>query len=164
MKRYNVFVDWMTFSPNLFMSFAVQLLSHVWLFTTPWTEAGQASLSFTISWSLLKLMSIELTMPSYCRPLSSPSLALNLSPASGFFPVSWLFPSGGQSIGASASASVLPINIQGWFPLGLTGLIPMLSKGLSMSLLQHHRWKASVSTQPSLRSNSHICTWLLEKL
>ena len=52
-------------------------------------------------------------------------------PASGSFPMSQLFPSGSQSIGASASASVLPMNIQGWFPLGLTGLIPLLSKGLS---------------------------------
>ena len=52
-------------------------------------------------------------------------------PASGYFPVSWLFASGGQSIGVSASSSVLSINIQGWFPLGLTGLISLLSKGFS---------------------------------
>ena len=65
------------------------------------------------------------------HPLSLPSpLALNLSPHQ-VFTVSWLFTSGGQSIGASASASVLPMNIQDWFPLGLTGLISLLSKGLS---------------------------------
>ena len=65
-------------------------------------------------------------------------------PASGPFPVSRLFTSGGQSIGASASASVLLMNIQGWFPLGLTGLISLQSKGLSKSLLQHHSCKASI--------------------
>ena len=64
-------------------------------------------------------------------------------PASGSFPVSWLFASGGQSIGASASASVFAMNVQYWFPLGLTGLISLLSKGLS-SLLQHHNMKSSI--------------------
>ena len=65
-------------------------------------------------------------------------------PASGSFPMSRLLASDGQSIGASASASVLPMNIQGWFPLGLIGLISLLSKGLSKSLLQHHSLKASL--------------------
>ena len=87
-----------------------------------WTAARQASLSFTISWSLLKLMSIELVMPSnhliLCYPFSSCPQSF---PESGSFPMSQLFASGGQSIGASASASVLPVNIQTWFPLGLTG-------------------------------------------
>ena len=64
-------------------------------------------------------------------------------PASGSFPMSRLFASGGQSIGASASASVLPMNTQDWFPLGLTGLISLLSKGLK-SLLQHHNSKGSI--------------------
>ena len=81
-----------------------------------------------ISQSLLKLMSIELVMPSnhfvLCHPLLLP---LQAFPASGFFPMSRLFASGGQSIGASASASVLPMTIQSWFPLGLTGLISLLS-------------------------------------
>ena len=84
-------------------------------------------------------------------------------PASGSFPMSWLFTSGGQNIGASASASILPKNIQGWFPLGLTGLISMPSKGLSRvfsnTTVQKHQF---VSTQSSLWSNSHILTWLLE--
>ena len=70
----------------------------------------------------------------------------------------------GQSIGASASASVLPVNIQDWFPLGLTGFISLLSKGLwrvfSSTTVRKHQF---FSTQPSLWSNSHICTWLLEK-
>ena len=92
------------------------LISHsvVSDFVIPWTAAGQASLSFTISLSLLKLMSIESVMtfnhPILCSPFSScPQSFL----ASGSFPVSQLFPSGGQSTGASASASVLPVNIQG---------------------------------------------------
>ena len=63
-----------------------------------------------------------------CHPFSSCS---QFFPALGSFPMSWLFPSGGQSIGASASASVLPMNIQGWFPLGLSGLISLLPKRLS---------------------------------
>ena len=83
-------------------------------------------------------MSIESVMPSnhliLCLPLSS---CLQSFPASGSFPVSWLFISGGQSIGASASASVLPKNIQGWFPLGLTGLIPLLSKGYVVGVSFH---------------------------
>ena len=90
----------------------MQSLSCVRLFATPWTAAGQASLSFTVSQSLLKLMSIESVMPSnhliLCHPFSS---HLQFCPASGSFPMSRLFASGGRSIGASVSASVLPINI-----------------------------------------------------
>ena len=74
-------------------------------------------------------------------PCSPPPL--NLSQHQGFFPVSWLFTSGGQNIGASALASVMSMNIQGWFPLGLTGLISLLSEGLK-SLLHHHNSKASI--------------------
>ena len=92
------------------------------------------------------------------------SSCLQSFPASGSFPVSWLFPSGGQSIGTSASALVLPMIIQDWSPLGLTGLIPLQSKGLSRVIsnttVQKHQF---FSTQPSLWSNSHIHTWLLEK-
>ena len=101
----------------------IQLLSHVWFFVTPWTAARQASLSF----SLLKLMSIESVMPPNYLILCCPLLLLPQSfPASRSFPMSWFFASGGQSIGASAS--VFPMNIQDWFPLGLTGLISLLSK------------------------------------
>ena len=105
----------------------VQSLSHVWLFETPWTAAHQASLSLTVSQSLLKLMCIELVMPSNHLILRCPLLLL----PSGSFPMSQLFASGDQSTGASASASVLPVNIHGWFHLRLTGLISLLSKGLS---------------------------------
>ena len=78
--------------------------------------------------------------------------------------MSWLFTSGGQSIGASASASVLPMKSQDWFPLGLTGLISLQSKGLSRvfsnTIVQKHQF---FGFWPSLWSNSHIHTWLLEK-
>ena len=114
------------------------------------------------------------------HPLSSPSPAFNLSQHQGLF--KWVssshqvakvlefqlqhqfFPSGGQSIEVSASASVLPMNIQDWFPLGWTGLISLLSKGLSRvfsnTTVQKHQF---FSSQPSLWSNSHIHRWLLEK-
>ena len=82
-------------------------------FATPWTAACQASLSITNSWSLLKFMSIELVMPSnhliLCHPLSS---HLQSFPASGSFPMSQFFAEGDQSIGVSASTSVLPVNSQ----------------------------------------------------
>ena len=92
---------------------SVQSLSHVPLFVTPWTAARQASLSSTNSWSLPKLMSIESVMPSNHLILYCPLLLLpSIFPASGSFPRSQFFASGGQSIGVSASASVLPMNIQ----------------------------------------------------
>ena len=85
-------------------------------------------------------------------------------PASGSFPMSQFFTSGGQSIGISASASVLPMNIQFWFPLGWTGLISLQSKGLPRVFSSMTVWKHQfLGTQPSLWFNSHICTWLLEK-
>ena len=148
---------------NGILLFIVQLLSRVWLFVTPWTVACQASLSFTISQSLLKLMSIDPVTPFNHLILCCPLLSCPQSiPASRSFPMSRLFTSGGQCIGASASA--LPMNIQDWFPLGLTGLISLLSKGLSRvfsnTTVQKHQF---FSAQPSLWFNSHICTWLLEK-
>ena len=84
------------------------------------------------SWGLLKLMSIELVMPSnYSSPVIPFSSCLQSCPATGSFSMSQFFTSGSQSIGASASASVLPINIQDWFLSVLTGLICLLPKGLS---------------------------------
>ena len=102
-----------------------------------------------------------LTISSSAIPFSS---CLHSFPPSGSFPVNQLFASGGKSIGVWASASVLPVNIQGWFPLGLTGLIPLQSKGPSRvfsntSIRKHHFF----GLQASLWSNSHIHTWLLEK-
>ena len=124
----------------------VQSLRHVRLFVTPWTAAHQAFLSFTISWSLLKLMSIESLMPSNHLILCHPVLPLcpQSFPASGSFPLSQFFTSGGQSTGASASASVLAINIQGRFPLGLTGWISLQSKGLSRVFSSTTVWKVSI--------------------
>ena len=108
----------------------------VWLFATPRAAACKASLSFTISQSLLKLRSNELVMPSshliLCRPLLLPFSSCPQSfLASGSFQMSQLFASGGQSIGASASTSVLPMNTQDWSPLGWTIWISFQSKGLS---------------------------------
>ena len=142
---------------------SVQLLNRIWLFATLWTAACQASLSITNARSLLKLMSIELEMPSTIPSSVVPfSSCLQSFPASGSFPMSQFFTWGGQNIGVSASASVLPMNIQDWFPLGLTGLI-LESKGLSRvfsnTTLQKHQFFGS---QLALWSNSHIHTWLLE--
>ena len=109
---------------------SVQSLSHVWLFVTPWTVASQASLSITNSQSLLKLMSIKSVISSNSLILCHPLLLLpSIFPASNSFPVSQFFTSGGQSIGVSASASVLPINIQDGSPLGWTGWISLQSRG-----------------------------------
>ena len=99
---------------------------------TPWTAAHQAPLSITNSRSSLKLMSIKLVMPSSHLILCYPLLLLPpIPPASEYFPMSQLFTWGGQSIGVSASASVLPKNTQYWSALEWTGWISLQSKGLS---------------------------------
>ena len=124
---YFLFIGWI-------LQFVVQSLSCVCLcnFMKP---THQASLSFTISWRLLELMSIVLVMPSHHCIFCCPLLLLSSSfPASVSFPMSQLFASGGQSIGASALASVFPVNVQCSFPLGLTDLISLLSEGLSRAL------------------------------
>ena len=100
------------------------------------------------------------TISSFVVPSSS---CLQSFPASGSFLMSWLFTSGSQSIGASASASIFPLNIQDWFSLGLTGLISLQSKGCSRVFSNTTVQKHFFSTQPSLWSNSHIHTWLLKK-
>ena len=97
---------------------SVQSLSRVQLFATPWITARQASLSITNSWSSLKLMSIKSVMPSSHSSSVTPFTSCSQSLlASGYFPVSQLFEWGGQSIGVSASASVLPMYTQDWSPL-----------------------------------------------
>ena len=132
------------------MTAVIMTLTNYWIFTVSvsssvqfscsvmsdslWSHGlqHQASLSITNSQSLLKLMFIASVMPPNCLILVVPfSSHLRSSPASGSFPVSQFFPSGGQSIGVSASASVLPMNIQDYFPLGWTGWISLQSKGLS---------------------------------
>ena len=110
---------------------SVQLFSHVWLFVTPWTTARQASLSITNSQSLLKLMSIDSVMPSNHLILCHTFPLASIFPSIRSFPMSQFFESGGQSIRASGSASVLPINIQDLFSLAWTGWISLQSKGLS---------------------------------
>ena len=124
----------------------LQSLSYIRLFATLWTAAHQASVCFTVS----RVCSNSCPLSWFCHPHISSFVAPFSScpqsfPASGCFPMSQLFSSGGQSIGvsASASASVLPINIQDWFPLGLSGLISLLSKGLSR-VFQDHISKASI--------------------
>ena len=101
------------------------------------------------------------TISSSVAPFSSFTQSF---PASGSFPVSQLFTLHGQSIRVSASPSVLPVNIQDWFLLGLTGLISLQCKGLSRvfssTTIRKHLF---FSTQPSLWSNTQICTWLLEQ-
>ena len=144
---------------------SVQLLSRVRLFGTPWIAARQASLSITNSRSLLKLTSIESVMPSSHLILCHPLLLLPQSlPASGSFPMSQLFAWGGQSIGVSASASVLPMNTQDWSPLPWTGWISLQSKGLSRvfsnTTVQKHQFFGAQLSSPS---NTHIHTWSLEK-
>ena len=133
---------------------------------TPWTATRQASLFHYLP----EFCSNSYPLSQWCHPTISSSAARFSScpqsfPASGSFPMSWLFMSDGQSIRASASASVLPMNIQGWFPSGLTGLMALLSKGLSRvfssTTVQKHQF---FDSQPSSWSNSHISIWLLEKL
>ena len=142
---------------------SVQLLSRVRLFAIPWTAAGQASLHQLPELTQTHVHQVgDAIQPPH--PLSSPSPpAFNLSQHQGLF--LW-----GSSlhrvliIGTSASASVLSMNIQAWFPLGLTVLISLQSKGFSRvffnTTVQKHQF---FSVQPSLWSNSHIHTWLLEK-
>ena len=110
-----------------------------------------------------QLMSIEAVISSNHLILCHPLLLVSIFPSIRVFSnelalhIRWPF-------GASASGSVLPVNIQGWFPLGLTGLISWLSKGLSRVFSSTAVWKHQIfGTQASLWSNSHICTWLPEK-
>ena len=144
---------------------SVLFLSCVQIFADSWTEAHQASLSITNSRSLLKLMSIESVMPFNPLILCHPLLFLSsIFPSIRVFSMSWLFVSGGQRFEASASASVLPMNIQDWFPLGLTALISLQSKQLSRVFSSTTVWKHQFfGAQTFLWSNSHIQIWQLEK-
>ena len=140
---------------------SVQSLSRVWLFVTPWITARQVSLSITNSNSCPSSWWCHPAISSSVIPFSSCSQSL---PASGYFPISQLFTWGGQSIGVSASASVLPMNTQDSSPLGWTGWISLQSKGLSRAFsnttVQKHQF---FGTQLSSQSNSHIYIWPLGK-
>ena len=128
------------------------------LYSTPSLPVPHHLLEFT-----------QVHVKQWCYPTISSSailfsFCLQSFPASGTFPMSLLFASGGQSIGASASASVFPMSIQGWFPLGLTGLISLRPRDSQESsptpqFKKHQFFGAQLSSQ----SNSHIHTWLLEK-
>ena len=121
----------------------VQSLSHVQFFVTPWTAAHQASLSFTVSWSLPKLMSIESVMLPNHLILCCPLLLLtSIFPNIRVLSNESILASDGQSIGASESAPVLPMSIQDCFPLGWTGWIDV--QGTLKNFLQHHSSKASI--------------------
>ena len=144
---------------------SVQSLSRVRLFAIPWTAAHQAFLSITNS----RVHPNPFPSSQWCHPTISFSVVPFYScpqsfPASGSFPMRQLFASSGQSIGVSASTSVLPKNIQDWFPSELTGWISLQSKALSRifsnTTVQKHQFFGS---QPSSQSNSHIHTWLLGK-
>ena len=144
---------------------SVQSLSHVQLFATPWITARQASLSTPTP----RVHSDSYPSSRWCHPAISSSVVHFSScpqslPASGSFQMSQFFAWGGQGTGLSALASVLPMNIQDWFPLRLTGWISLQSKGLprvfSSTTVERDQF---FSTQPFLLSSSHTHTWLLEK-
>ena len=133
-------------------------------FVTPRTAACQAPLSSTISWSLLEFMSTESVMLSNNLILYRPLLFVpSIVPSIRVFSNELALRTGGQSIGASSS--VLPMNIQDWFPLEWTGWISLQSKGFSRIFSNTTVWKHQIfGAQLSLYSNSHIHTWLLEKI
>ena len=144
---------------------SVQWLSRVRLFVTPWTAAHRPP----HPWLTLVVYSNSCPLSQWCHTTISSSVIPFSScpqsfPASGSFQMSQFFATGGQSIGISASASVLPMNMQDWFPLGWTGWISLLSKGLSRILsnntVQKHQF---FGAQLTSQSNSHIHTWPLEK-
>ena len=144
------------------VQYSVQLFSHVRLFATPWIAACQSFLSIINSRSLVKLMSIESVMPSnhliLCRPLSLPP---SIIPSIRVFSNESVFRIMWPKFDVPASASVLPMNIQDWFPLGWTGWISFLSKGCSRvfsnTTIQKHQF---FGAQLSLQSNSHIYLYM----
>ena len=147
-------------------NFVVQSLSRVWLLQPHELQHTRLSCPSPCP----GVCSNSCTLSLWCHPTISSFIILFSSclqsfPASGSSPMSWHFTSGGPNFEASASASVLPVDIQGWFPLALTHLISLQSKGLSRVLSNTTVQKYQFfSTQISLESNTHIHTWLLEKL
>ena len=153
---------------------SVQSLSHVRLFATPWTAAHRLPCPSPIP----RACSNSCPLSWWCHPTISFSVipfssCLHTFPASESFPISHFFTSDGHSTGASASASVLPLNIQDWFPLGWTGWISLKSKELSRvfntTVQKHQFFSAQLSLSilyPTIQlslSHSHIHTWLQEK-
>ena len=146
----------------------VQWINRYWLFVTPWTTAHQASLSITISLSLIKLMSIESAMLSNYLIICHLFLLPSVFPSMRLFFNESAFHISGQSTGATAS--VLTLNIQGWFPLGLTGLISFKSiNSLMLSLLYgpiltsiHDYWKNHSSDQMDLCQQSDVSALFMD--
>ena len=153
------------FSIYIYQFNLVQSLTCVWFFAAPWTVACQASLSFTISRSLPKPMSIELVMPSNHPVLCHPLLLLpSIFPSIRVFSNESALCIRWPNIGVSASTAVLPMNAQDWSALGWTGWSPCGTRNPQES--SPAPWFENIQvfgTQLSLWSNSHICTWLLEK-
>ena len=154
---------------NNFLFSSVQFSSVAQVCPTHCDPMDCSTLGFPVPSSVPGACSNSCPSSWWCHPTISSSVVplsscLQSFPASGSFPMSQPFASDGQSIGVSASASVLPMNIQDWFPLGWTGLISLQSKGLlrvsSNTTIQKHQFFGS---QLSLWSNSHIHTWLLKK-
>ena len=150
--RMSTFLKMWEYQTHTVQFSSVQSLSRVWLFETPWIAAHPASLSITNS----RLYSNSCPASRWCHPTISSSVVPfssypQSSPASESFPMSQLFAWGGQSIGVSASASILPKNIQDWSPLGLTGWISLQSKGLSRvfntTVQKHQFFCAQLSSQ-----------------
>ena len=146
----------------LYQFSSVQSLSHVWLFVSQWTAARQACCPSLTP----RVYSNSCPLHCWCHPTISSSVIsfsshLQSFPASGSFLMSQLFASGGQSIGTSASASVLPMNIQNWFPLGWTGWISLQSKGLSRvfsnTTVQKHQFFGTQLYSPTLTSLHDYC-------
>ena len=150
---------------SLYTVVSVQLLSCVLVFVTPEPQHAKPPCPSPIPGiypnSCPSSWCCHPTISSSVVPFSS---CLYSFPASGSFPMSQFFPSGGQSIGVSASTSVLPVSVQDWFPLGWNGWISLQSKGLSRvfsnTTVQKHQF---FGAQPSAQSNSHIHTWPQEK-
>ena len=129
---------------SLYQFVVVQSLSRVWLFATPRTAACQASLSLTISWNLPKFMFIESVIPSNHLMLFLPLLLPSILPSIRVFSSESVLHISGQSIGVSASASVLPVNIQNWISFRMDWLDLLAVQGTLKSLLQHYSLKASI--------------------
>ena len=141
----------------------VQSPSRGQLFATPWTAVSQPS----CPWPSPRVCTSPCPLHWWCHPVTSSSDALfslcpQSFPASGTFPMSPLFASDNQNTGVSASASVLPMSIRGWFPLRLAGLISLLCKGLSGVFSSTTIWRHQFfGTPPSLQCSSHNQTWPL---
>ena len=161
------FLPWKQHSQSIFLRpqfNLVQLLSHVWLFATPWTAHTRPPCPSPTP----RAHPNSCPLSQWCHPtISSAVIPFSTCPqsfpASGAFQMSQLFASGGQSIGVLASTSVLPMNTQDWSPLEWTGCISLQFKGLSRvfsnTTVQKHQF---FGAQLSLKSNSHIHTLLLE--